>query len=414
MARDVHPVAVLDPSSHVVVVGAGLAGWRLVEALRREGYTGRITVVGGEVHRPYDRPPLSKQVLAGKLGVLDTELVRPGSPNDIEWRLGVEAVGIDVGCREVALADGSSITGTHVAIATGVRARTLSTSAGARVHALRTREDVERLLRDVEIVGEGASAAVIGGGFIGAEVATSLRARGLRVVVLEMAARPLVNVVGEQVAAWLEHLARDAGVELRTGQVVRDVERDANGLRVRIDDDHDVVASLVVAGVGAVTNVEWLAGSGLAIENGVVVDENLQAAEGVAALGDVARFVWAGPLGRELARIEHWQVANDHAVRLAHVWITGEPVSSSFVPYFWSDQYGKKIQMLGHPDPRDEVERVFNDSGRWLALYHRRGVVTGVVALSFPRGLMLAKPLVEVPTLIDAAVERAVAAIVRT
>ena len=408
MASDVHPIVALDPTSHVVVVGAGLAGWRLVEALRRDGFTGRVTVIGDEPHHPYDRPPLSKQVLAGKMGAFDTGLARHDSPTDVDWRLGVAAVSLDVGSRTVGLADGTTITGTHIAIATGARARTLTTSAGAQVHALRTRDDVVRLNEAVIGSSDEVTVAVIGGGFIGAEVATSLRGRGLRVVVLEMLARPLVRVVGDDVSRWLEHLPGAVGIELRTSQTVLDVEPAGRSLRVRLGGGDDVIASVVVAGVGAETNVDWLSGSGLSVDNGVVVDENLQAASGIAALGDVARFAWQGPVGPEVVRIEHWQVANDHATQLAHVWMTGTSAPTPLVPYFWSDQYGKKIQLLGHPNPHDEVVRVFaDDAGRWLALYHRFGVVSGVVALSYPRGLMLAKPLLQVPTTIERALERA-------
>ncbi len=408
MAGDLHPLVALDPSSHVVVVGAGLAGWRLAQALRRDGFSGAISVVGDEPYQPYDRPPLSKQVLVGRIAVEATDLVRPGSSDDVTWRLGMAAVGLDAGRRTVFLADGTTITGTHVAVATGARARALESTAGTRVHTLRTRDDVGRLNGDLALAGADATVAVIGGGFIGAEVATSLTARGHRVIVLEGASRPLQAVLGDDVSTWLLGLPGDAGVELRTGQVVRDVEPDGARLRVRVEGGDDVVASVVVAGVGAVANTDWLTGSGLEIDNGVVVDEHLQAAEGVAAVGDVARFVWSGPTGRESVRIEHWQVANDHAAQLARLWTTGRPDLAPLVPYFWSDQYGRKVQLLGHPHRTDAVMRVFeDDAGRWLALYHRGGLVTGVVALNYPRGLMLAKPLLDAPTSLTRAVEHA-------
>ena len=408
MAGDLQPIARLDASSHVVVVGAGLAGWRLVEALRRDGYRGAVTVIGDERHQPYDRPPLSKQVLAGVVALDDTTLVHPGSPHDVTWRLGVAATGLDVERREVQLAGGERVAATHIAIATGTRARRLATTAGERVHALRTIDDVTSLNADLARVVPGATVAIIGGGFIGAEVATSLTKRGYRAIVLEVAARPLLTVLGAEVSSWLEGLAMAAGVELRSSQQIKDVVVEGDALRLRIDGAEDVVASVVIAGVGAIPNVDWLVDSGLRLDNGVVVDGALQAAPGIAAIGDVARFAWSGPVGSSVARMEHWQVANDHAATLARAWLTGEHDAGVLVPYFWSDQYGKKIQMLGHPDPTDDVTRVHGDleTGRWLALYHRGGVVTGIVALSSPRALMLAKALLERPTSVVEAIER--------
>ncbi len=383
-----------------MVVGAGLAGWRLVEAMRRDGFEGPVTVIGDEAHRPYDRPPLSKQLLTGAIGADDTTLVHGSSRDTVTWRLGVAAVGLDVERRRVYLADGSSVTGTHIAIATGTRARRLSTTAGSRVRTLRTLDDVVRLNEDLDRLETGATVAVIGGGFIGAEVATSLSKRGFRPVVLEMALRPLLTVLGADVSAWLLRIPELAGVELRTGQTVRDVVGEGDALRVLIDGGADVVAGIVVAGIGAIPNVEWLGDSGLVVDNGVAVDATMHAAPGVAAIGDVARFVWAGPAGAQSVRMEHWQVANDHATTLSRVWITGDAGAKVLIPYFWSDQYGKKIQLLGHPTPNDDVIRVLGDdqSGRWLALYHADGVITGVVALSNPRALMLSKVLLDTRT----------------
>ena len=406
MAGGVQPITRLDSSSHVVVVGAGLAGWRLVESLRRDGYRGAVTVIGDERHLPYDRPPLSKQVLSGAMASDDTTLVRSGSPSDVNWRIGVSAVRLDVEQRAVDLADGNGVSGTHIAIATGTRARRLSTSAGSRVHALRTIDDVVRLNDDLARVPAGATIAIIGGGFIGAEVATSLTKRGFQVVVLEVASRPLLGVLGADVSSWLVDVPQAAGVELRTNQRISDVVVESDVLRVRIEGSPDVVAPVVIAGVGAIPNVEWLNDSGLTIENGVVVDAAMQAAPGVAAIGDVARFAWSAPTGRALARMEHWQVANDHATKLAQAWLSGECDETPFIPYFWSDQYGKKIQLLGHPDASDEVTLVSGsvESRRWLAIYHHDDIVSGVVALSSPRALMLAKVLLDTPTTVDQAI----------
>jgi 3-phenylpropionate/trans-cinnamate dioxygenase ferredoxin reductase component len=404
-------VSPLAPTDHVVVVGAGLAGWRLVEALRREGFGGALSLVGAEPHAPYDRPPLSKQVLVGKWPVEHTllandELVRRSGA---ALHLGARAVALDVSASSVELEDGRRLTGTHVAVATGARARRLGYRAEDRIHVVRTLDDVATLNADLSSLGVGGVVAVIGGGFIGAEVATAMRTRGYRPVVLEVAERPLLGVLGPLVSRWLADLPAAAGVELRTGQRVSDVVEHGDGLRVLVENGSDVDAGVVVVGAGVVPNDDWLATSGLMIENGVVVDEHLLASERVAALGDVARFEWRGAAGTERVRIEHWQVANDHAAILARHWMSGAPADAPMVPYFWSDQYDKKIQLLGHPHPDDDVERVSVDAdrGRWLALYSRDGVVTGAITLSHPRALMLCKPLVERPTSLETALERA-------
>ena len=401
----------LHENDHVIVVGAGFAGWRFAEALRREGFGGALTLIGDESYAPYDRPPLSKQVLSGKWDADRTVLATPElvARNAVTLRLGVAATDLDVATTTVHLADGWKLAGSHVVIATGTRARKLPFSAGAALHTLRSRDDVVRLLGDIERVAPDGVVAVIGGGFIGAEAATALHARGLRPVVLEAASRPLVSVLGDEVSRWLESLAAGARIELRTDQRIRDVEQVERGLRVEFDDGSDLLAQAVIVAAGAVPNVEWLATSGLTIDNGVVVDADLLATERVGAIGDVARFDWPNTVGEDLVRIEHWQTANDHAGSLAHHWMTGEHAASLMVPYFWSDQYGKKIQMLGHPRAGDDVRLVMGsvEEGRWLALYSRNGVVTGVVSLAQPRALMLSKGLLEVRTTLDEALSRA-------
>ena len=401
----------LQPSDHVVIVGAGFGGWRLVEALRRDGYDGAITLLGEEAYAPYDRPPLSKHVLAGKWDVERATLATPErlAASNVTLRLGVRAVGLDVGATTVALEDGSRVVGTHVVIATGTRARRLPFSADDDILTLRNRDDELRMRRELEGLDEGDVVAVIGGGFIGAEVATQLKSRGFVPIVLEAALRPLIGVLGPEVSSWLERLAADAQIELRNDQRIRDVERDADGFVIRLEDGQDLHAALVVVGAGALPNFEWLEGSGLTLDNGVVVDENLLAREHVAAIGDVARFSWPNVMGEELVRIEHWEVANLHAHALAHFWMTGQGAPALMVPYFWSDQYGKKIQMLGHARPDDDVVRVSGspEEGKWLALYSRGGVVTGLVTLSQPRALMLSKHLLESPSTLEGALSDA-------
>ena len=403
MARDVWIVSQLLPTDRVTVVGAGLAGWRFVESLRGEGFEGDITLVGEEPHAPYDRPPLSKQVLSGKWDVTKATLASPEQLDEsgVTLRLGVRATNLDVAETTVQLSDGSSVAGTHVVLATGTRARALSVPSGESLPTLRNHDDVTRLTSTLDSLAPESVVVVIGGGFVGAEAATSLKSRGFTPVVLEAADRPLLSVLGEQVSSWLASLGPDAGVEVRTNQEISDVRAIGEGFVVELKDGSRVEASAVLAAVGSSLDLAWLEGSGLTLDDGVVVDVNLQAAPRVAAIGDVARFRWTSSAGEELVRIEHWQVATDHAAHLAHYWMTGE-TPAPMVPYFWSDQYGKKIQMLGHPRPDDEVLRVSGspEEGKWLALYTRDGVVTGLVALSHPRALMLAKPLLERTTLL--------------
>ncbi len=392
---------ILGSDDHVIVVGAGLAGWRFAEALRREGYLGALSMVGDEPHLPYDRPPLSKQVLSGKWDVERTTLVEAErlAELDIVTHWGTAAVSLDPETASVTLASGRVLEGTFVVVATGTRARRLPFHAADHLHTLRTRDDVVTLRDSLSLLESGATVAIIGGGFIGAEAATALSALGFQPVVLEAAPLPLVAVLGTEVAEWLARLPSDVGVELRVDQSITDVVSAEGGYDVLFADGSRLFAGAVVLGVGAVPNTEWLAGSRVEVMNGVVVNDHLFAREDVAAIGDVARFPWRHGGERGDVRIEHWQTANDHAQALAAMLTragseTDVPI---MVPYFWSDQYGKKIQMLGHPAPTDQVTRVVGspDEGKWLALYSRADVVTGLIALNQPRGLMLSRGLLE-------------------
>lgn len=397
MAGDVCPLASYIVE-RVVIVGASLAGVRTASALRREGFTGNITLIGDEPHRPYDRPPLSKQVLQGKWGDDKTLLLTVEQTEELnaEWILGDAAQHLDVASRSVHTASGREVKGTSIVIATGTRARRLPFSADNDVFAMRTLDDARRLVAACDALPAHATVAVIGGGFIGAEVATALHARELRPIVIEAQVRPLQGILGDVVATWLEGLPEAAGIELRVQQQVNDVVRHKNGFLITTP--HDALeADLVVVGVGAVPNIEWLHDSGLNLQRGLVVDEFLEAAPGVWGAGDVAVFPYHSAGESDFVRIEHWQIANDHASYVARSIVAGSDQPFRTVPYFWSDQYGKKIQMLGHPRPSDEVELVSGSphEGKWLAHYRRHGAVTGVVALNNARELMLSRPLLE-------------------
>jgi NADPH-dependent 2,4-dienoyl-CoA reductase/sulfur reductase-like enzyme len=406
VARHVFRVT-LRPIDHVIVVGAGLAGWRLVEFLRGEGYEGAITLVGDEAHAPYDRPPLSKQVLTGRWDVSKSILATPEklAESNATVLLSDRAVALDVESTTVELASGKKITGTHVVIATGARARPLSYPSSGELATLRSYDDALRLCETLDGLAPDSVVVIIGGGFIGGEAATSIKARGLVPIVLEAAERPLITVLGDEVSAWLQLMAEPAGIDLRTRQQIRDVALSESGATVYLEDGKAIEASAVLAAVGSAFDLEWLASSGLTLDGGIVVDRNFEAAPHVAAIGDVAKFPLRGVDGDELVRIEHWQLAVEHALELARNWMSDERAIVPMVPYFWSDQMGRKIQLLGHPRPSDDVTLVEGspEELKWLALYSRHGLVTGVVALSNPRGLTKSRPVLnEVTTLENA------------
>jgi NADPH-dependent 2,4-dienoyl-CoA reductase/sulfur reductase-like enzyme len=389
----------------VVVIGAGIAGWRFVEFLRRDGFVGAITLIGDELHAPYDRPPLSKQVLAGRWDVSKATLATPEKLAEslATVLLGERVVALDVEATSVALASGARIEGTHVVIATGARARALSYASSGPLLTLRTYDDAARLHQLLEQLAPASTVAIIGGGFLGAEAATSIKARGHVPIVLEVADRPLVGVLGAQVSEWLLLMPAAAEIEVRTRQRIRDVVLSDGGATVHVDDGESIAVSLVLAAVGSELETDWLVSSGLTIDGGVVVDRNFEAAPNVGAIGDIARFPLPGVTGDELVRIEHWQVAVEQAIELAHYWTSNDEQRTRMIPYFWSDQMGRKIQLIGHPRPSDEATLVSGspEELKWVALYTREGLVTGVVALSNPRGLTKSRVLLEQTTTLE-------------
>ena len=384
----------------IVIVGASLGGVRTAAALRREGFDGELVIIGDEAHQPYDRPPLSKQILMGKWGPEKLGLVTDVARDELqaEWVLGSPAIALqsDGSRHTVTLANSIEIAGDIMVIATGTRARRLPFSADKELFAVRTLDDTLALLKAVEHVEIGSRIAVIGAGFIGAEVATALRARELVPVVYETQPRPLNSVLGETAARWLEDIPAAGGVAVRVNQTISDVVATPGGVSV-VTTEGSEEFDLGILGVGAVPNVEWLDGSAVTVNRGVVVNESLEAAPGIYAVGDVAAFPFERAQRREVIRIEHWQIANDHATYVAQHICGSAAGRFSTVPYFWSDQYGKKIQMLGHPAPTDDVEIVQGsvEDAKWLAHYRHNGIITGVLALNNARELMLARPLLE-------------------
>ena len=388
----------LTPDATVTIVGASLAGLRCAEALRADGFAGTITLVGDERHRPYDRPPLSKQFLTGAWDEDRISLVKAEKhdPMGLDLRLGVRATRLDVEGRRVELADGTVLDSDAVVIATGAALRRLpGTEDRPHVHGVRTLDDAAALRDDLASLPPASRVVLIGAGFIGQEVATAAAAAGHRVTILEGADLPLRPIVGEQVARLLLDLHVASGAELRCGVTVTGIAPPAGDARagsVEIDGADPVPADLIVVGIGVTPSTGWLEGSSLTIDNGVVTDERLIAAPGILAIGDVARFRWLGAGHDEQVRIEHWQTAADHGSHAAKVLLAGGPLAPVFaaVPYFWSDQWGKKIQVLGHPGADDDVAVLMapDEEGRFLVAFHSGAFLTGVLAVSRPRQLM--------------------------
>lgn len=347
----------------VVVVGAGLAGLRTAEALRDKGFDGELVLVGDEVHLPYDRPPLSKHVLRGER---EPMLLRPEDAYaelSLDLRLGVAALGLDLEARQVLTAHGP-VDFDHVVIATGATPRRLP---GAPGHVLRTVDDAQGLAPLLE---PGRTIGVVGAGLIGCEVAASARKKGAEVHVVDLLPKPLVRVLGNEVADRVQALHEEHGVVFHLGTSVAQ----ASPTHLELGDGTVLELDALLEAMGVTPTVGWLADSGLPLDDGVVCDEVGEAAPGVWAVGDVAR--WGG------TRHEHWTSAVEQASVVADA-ILGERRESTDPPYWWSDQYDVKLQGLGRIEPGDDV--VVVEAGarkRPLAVYSRDGVVSGVVGFS--------------------------------
>jgi 3-phenylpropionate/trans-cinnamate dioxygenase ferredoxin reductase component len=392
----------------VVVVGASLAGWRAVETLRTEGFAGTISLVGDERHLPYDRPPLSKQVLAGTWPPEKAVLAdkRRSSELQVHEVLGRRAVDLDPDVRTVELDDGAVLRADGIVVATGAAPRRLTGAEelGARdgVFTLRTLDD-SLSLRSAVTASDAARVVVIGAGFIGAEVASTCASLGCRVTVLEALDIPLRNVLGPMLGAHCASLHGANGVDLRTGVSVDGVRRTDAGapspLVVALSGGEDVPADVVVVGIGVAPMTDWLDASRLRLENGIVCDEKLFAADGVVAAGDVARWLWRHDGDEELIRIEHWEVASQAGSSAARSLLAGRADAQPYapVPYFWSDQFGIRFQVLGNPRGDDDVEIVDGslDEGRFVALFGRAGRFRAVMAIGKPRQLMGFRPLLQ-------------------
>ena len=372
-------------SPTVAVVGASRAGLSAARALREQSYEGRIVVIGDEVHAPYDRPPLSKEFLAGTASLDDISL---GTPDDedlgLQWRLGTTAVGLDHLSRSVQLSDGSEVRADGVVLATGAHARRLPGSEGlAGVHVLRSLDDAVSLREDLAAAGR---LVVIGAGFIGAEVASTARELGLEVTVVETQPVPLAGPLGADMGAVCGELHADHGTRLLTGTGVAGLVGTGRVEAVELTDGTHLPADVVVVGIGAIPNIEWLAHSGVALGNGVLTDaRGATNIPGVVAVGDCAA-AWSASAERHV-RIEHWTNALEQPATAVATLLGSEGAAPTSVPYFWSDQYGARIQFAGSRREGD-VPRVVEGScadRSFLVVYERDGVPAAVLGMNQPR-----------------------------
>jgi 3-phenylpropionate/trans-cinnamate dioxygenase ferredoxin reductase component len=384
----------------VVIVGASLAGLRAAEALRAEGFTGHLTLIGDEPYPPYDRPPLSKTVLTGWLPATHTFLPQV---RDItaECLLGVPATQLNLLGRVVGLADGRHIPFDRLLIATGTRARQWPDKAQAAldgVFTIRTLDDGARL-RD-RLAAEPKGVLVIGAGFTGSEVASVCRELGLAVTVAERSAAPLAGALGGAAGMVAARLQREHGVDLRCNVTVMALEGDAQGRlqRAHLSDGDVLEVEVAVVALGAVRNIEWLQGSGLAADaRGVVCDgacrafdANAIVTDDIFVAGDVAR--WPHPLyDGQLLAVEHWGNAVEQATTAAHnmVCAPSERRAHKPLPAFWSNQFGVNIKAIGLPTLADEVVVTQGavTEHRFVAAYGQKGRLVAAVAVNMPRWL---------------------------
>lgn len=368
----------------VVIVGASAAGLTAAEVLRREGYAGELTIVGDEPRSPYDRPPLSKQILRGawdeqRIVLRSDELL---ADLKASWILGTAAAALDPSSRKVTLADGRVLGYDGLVIATGASPRRLPFGHDlAGVHLLRTLDDTLALregLRSAQAV------AIVGAGFLGAEVAAVARELGLAVTMIDPLPAPMIRQFGAELGVLLTQLHASHGVDLRCGTGVTALTGD--GVRVtgvELSDGSQIAADLVLVAVGATPATGWLAGSGLVIGDGVECDQFCVAAPGVVAAGDVASWDHPG-VGRR--RLEHRMNATEQATAAAKN-LLGQEIAFEPVSYFWTDQYDVKIQVYGRSGSELDFQIVAGDptEGRFAALYGDGERVTGALAWNLPR-----------------------------
>ena len=366
-----------------------------MEALRSGGFDGDIVLAGAEEHLPYDRPPLSKQVLVGKKTRADADLLGREELDalDVDLRLSTTGADLDLAGRTVTL-NGAVESFDHLVVATGARPRALPFGSGLTgFQTLRTVEDCATLAAGLEA---RARVVVIGGGFIGSEVAWAAVSKGCPTTVLEMLPTPLYQSLGPEVGAMVGTMQVEAGIDLITGHGAAGLTEEGGRVTgVTLDDGRTLPADLVVVGIGVVPETAWLEGSGLELDNGVVCDERLRASghDHIRAVGDVAR--WHHRLIGRPVRVEHWTNAAESASHAA-AGILGSDAPYDPVLYVWSDQLGHRIQVLGLPGAGDRFHIVHGETGaKLVGLYESEGRVTAALGIDFPGRLMRYRALLE-------------------
>jgi NADPH-dependent 2,4-dienoyl-CoA reductase/sulfur reductase-like enzyme len=364
----------------IAVVGASAAGLTAAQTLRREGYAGPLTVVGDEEHMPYDRPPLSKQVLSGAWE--PSKISLPSTVEGVDWMLGVRAVGLDVGGRRLALSTRDSLAYDKLVIATGVTPRRLPFGQDlAGVHTLRTLDDALAFKEELASV---RSVVIVGAGFMGSEVAAVASALGVDVTVVDPLAAPMIRQFGPWLGDLVAKLHVDHGVRMRLGVGVSGLLGTGRVSGVELADGTVLPADVVLVAIGSVPNTSWLAGSGLSLTDGVDCDSLCRAAPNVVACGDVAS--WTHPVHGRRIRVEHRMNATEQGMAAART-LLGKGSPYSPIPYFWTDQYDVKIQAYG-TFPADAVPCLAAGdvgAGRFAAVYVADGRITGVVGWNLPR-----------------------------
>jgi 3-phenylpropionate/trans-cinnamate dioxygenase ferredoxin reductase component len=388
---------------HVVIVGAGHAGGRAAEALRAAGHTGRVTLVGTEKHPPYERPPLSKELLAGAIEHAKT-YINPEAfytEKDIALRLGTTVGAIDRKNQRIELGNGETLPYDALLLTTGARARKLPLPGGdgQRVFYLRDIDDSLALRGKLT---EGVRIAVIGAGFIGLEVAATARKRGAQVTVLELAPQPLARVAAPELGAYLATLHRAKGVDLRTGVKVTAIEDTGNELRIILDGSTPVIADYAAIGIGAQPNVELAQAAGIETRDGIIVDQFGRSSDAaVFAAGDVTRHL--NPLLGRHVRLEAWQNAQNQGIAIAKIIAGGEQAFSE-VPWFWTDQYETNLQMAGAPDKWDRVIFRGEPTDPGFTLFQLLdGKVVAAVTVNNARDMRFGRMLIQNGKIVDPA-----------
>ena len=390
----------------IVIIGASLAGVRAAETLRTNGFAGALTIIGAETHMPYDRPPLSKNYLAGDWDADRIALRKPDdlSALNINWMLGTSATSLHTDSSVVTLADGSQVSYDGLIIATGGLVRRLPNQPDiAGVHVLRTLDDASALRDELA---EGVRVVVIGAGFIGLEVAATATKRGARVTVLEGLEAPLIRALGAETGTAIGAVHARNGVDIRCGVQVASINGDQRVTGVTLTNGDTFEADVVVVGIGVAPATQWCSDSALTISDGIVCDVNLNAGPAnVFVAGDVLR--WPNGMFKDIEptmRVEHWTNAAEQGAMAAKnllATLRNEPMEPySAVPFFWSDQFDARIQFLGRAFESSTVDVVAGDvaAGRWCAMFSTNDRLTGVLGVSMPKLVMPSRAMLSTYT----------------